>query len=242
MGHQRTSSSGPTRAPGRASASCGPSGSVRASARCSRTLGSSAEPEHPVGHDRVADVDALGLGGGVVVGRLVGGHVGPHLQAAGGDVAAPRERRTATHSPTGAAKATVCVTSGGAGTRRAQQGGGEAREHDPPRGCSDRARPRHWAGSIWTALPRLGTAAVPPDTPPRAREPRRGAASVARDRGRASIAAWTRALTTGLSGSASGCHCTPSTKRRSGSSIASGSSSRSEMPLTTRPSPSLSTP
>ena len=133
-----------------------------------------------------------------------------------------RERRVAMHSPTGAAKAAVCITSGGAGTRRAQQGGGETREHDPPRGCPDRARPRHWAGSIWTAVPRLGTAAVPPDSP-RGRENRVAASGQSRaSAARASIAACTRALTTGLSGSASGCHCTPSTKRRSGSSIASG--------------------
>ena len=43
-------------------------------------------------------------------------------------------------------------------------------------------------------------------------------------------------------GSASGCHCTPSANRRSGSSIASGSSSSVLQPVSTKPSPSRRDP
>ena len=47
---------------------------------------------------------------------------------------------------------------------------------------------------------------------------------------------------TRLCSSASGCHCTPSTNRRPGASIASGRSSSAECPVTSRPSPRPSTP
>ncbi len=55
-------------------------------------------------------------------------------------------------------------------------------------------------------------------------------------------AASTRPPTTGLVTSASGCHCTPSTNARSGSSMASISPSSGELALTSSPSPTRSTP
>ena len=77
--------------------------------------------------------------------------------------------------------------------------------------------------------------------PPRARLPGRYSRRAARAT-RAAAAASTSAPTTELARSASGCHCTPSTKLASRSSIASGSSSSVETPLTSSPSPSRSTP
>ena len=55
-------------------------------------------------------------------------------------------------------------------------------------------------------------------------------------------AASTSAAISRAAGSASGCHCTPSAKRREGSSSASGSSSTVAQPVTSKPSPIRSTP
>ena len=69
-----------------------------------------------------------------------------------------------------------------------------------------------------------------------------GGALVDADQERRHRAASTSAATTCESGSASGCHCTPSANRSPGSSSASGSSSSSAQPVIWRPSPTRSIP
>ena len=59
---------------------------------------------------------------------------------------------------------------------------------------------------------------------------------------RAAAASATSAAIRRLRSSASGCHWTPSAKRRSGASKASGSSSIDDQPVTSKPSPTRSTP
>ena len=75
----------------------------------------------------------------IVVGSLVGGQVGPHLQRADGQV--PRAR--AAHrdaQATGAAKATVCIDDGGALTRLRTSGASDPRADHSPRGRSEDRR------------------------------------------------------------------------------------------------------
>ena len=187
---------------------------TRASARCRRTVGSSPSPSTRSSDDRVVDVHPLGLRLLVVVRHLVGGDVGLHLQRADGDVARARAahgRRTARaarrrRSPA-CQRARTRLRSSGAAAPAATIA--QAELHRP--------RQPHWREACRTALDarasgwsaRLRLAAV-----------RRDAASRAprlRDERGDHVALR----------SASGCHWTPSAKRRSGSSIASGSSSRS---------------
>ena len=103
-------------------------------------------------------------------------------------------------------------------------------------------RPAHPRGDR-PARPRDGGPARARDAQPRARRARsrdavRAARATPRRACRGRRAAWsTSAPITRLSSSASGCHCTPSTNRRSGASIASGRSSSIESPVTSNGSP-----
>ncbi len=143
---------------------------------------------------------------------------------------------TATHRASGAANATVCVTSGGALTRLRTSGAATPAATTPQAVAlialdsrtepEYRSRRRHPRSRLRTRLPPAARALPARVQPCAPTSPRRR----------------TSAPITVLAMSASGCHCTPSTKRLSGSSIASGRSSSVERPLTTSPSPSRSMP
>ena len=82
-----------------------------------------AEAEHPVDRDRVVDAHPRLEPLGVVVGHLVGGQVGPHVQRADAGVAQPRPRGTATHSAAGRERRRrPAPTAGGSLTRRRRTG------------------------------------------------------------------------------------------------------------------------
>ncbi len=113
--------------------------------------GQLAQAQRAVGGDRVVDVHPSLKRRGIVVRRLVGGEVRPHLQGAGGHVTSPASGARLRTGRPGAAKATACVARSavGLGRRRLTSGGSYARCHDhPPGGCSNSARPPHLAGSI----------------------------------------------------------------------------------------------
>ena len=77
-----------------------------------------------------------------------------HICSAHAATSRARERRTATHRPSGAAKATVCTSSGGAFTRLRTSGAATPGHHHPPGGCSDRLLDRRTARGVYGAAPK----------------------------------------------------------------------------------------
>ena len=216
MGERRTTASAPTPATCRATSDL----PGRASARCRRTVGRS--PARSSGRWRSGSrrARARPRASGSSCGHLVGEDVGPHLQAARRDVARA-ERRTATHS----------------GEGRGERGGAHRRVRGSAAACAERRRhagprdhPRtRWPDGVDLRMDRRRC------MPRRCAGGRRQTAP--RSAAGAAAASATRPRSAELASSASGCHCTPSAKRWSGASIASGSSSSVAQPVTRSPSP-----
>ena len=161
------------------------------------------EPEHGVRAHRVGDAHAALERRGVVVGHLVGGEVGPHLQAADEDVARARARHE--HAERERRRAAVAVT---AGRRQPQTTAEQGRRHAGgerrARGRADGGRRAHGPGDDIPNGGPPGAGGRAPQAAARRRAGRRPAVAAP------SPAAATNEAMMPLPASASGCHCTPS--------------------------------